>query len=287
MSTTFLAQQPSVAVEALTPAIGALLRGIDAASPLSEQQRAAVRRAVHHHQVVFLRDQQLTSEQFAAFARQFGPLGAHPVDQALGRQRPTSIIEDTPERPPAGFDWHTDLSWTEEPPNWGFLRAIEVPACGGDTLWASGRAMWRALSATMRQWCQVQRLAHLPDPELLASISRRHGEAVARRILEHHHRTVHPLVRAHPATGEPALWICPLSATRLVGVDRATSDSTLAMLRQRIDDPEVQVRWRWRPGDVAVWDETSTVHRALTDHAPASRRMERCTTAGSRPRPAV
>lgn len=272
----------------LTPAIGAVVTGVDTSRPLDPVQRERFTDALHEFQVLFLRDRvPATTEQFAAFAGQFGALGRHPVDEVVGRNRSISVIEDTADHPPAGFDWHTDLSWVEEPPHWGFLRAVEIPACGGDTLWASGREMYRRLSAAMRDWCRVQRVAHLPDPALLASIARHHGEQVARELLLRNERTVHPLVRAHPVTGAPALWLCPLSAARLVGVDAASSESTLAMLNRGIAEPEVQVRWKWRAGDIAVWDETSTVHRALTDHAPARRVMERCTTTGSRPRPAT
>jgi taurine dioxygenase len=91
------------------------------------------------------------------------------------------------------------------------------------------------------------------------------------------------LVRLHVATGRPALWLSPLYATKVVGLDHHDSERVLGVLHHQILDPEVQVRWRWAAGDVAIWDETSTCHRALTDHAPQRRIMRRCTTTGGRP----
>jgi taurine dioxygenase len=93
----------------------------------------------------------------------------------------------------------------------------------------------------------------------------------------------HPLVRAHPRTGRPALWLSSLYTDGVVGVSRRRGALLLALFTEALLDPAVQLRWRWEAGDVVVWDETSTSHRALGDHAPQHRRMRRCTVAGERP----
>jgi taurine dioxygenase len=85
-------------------------------------------------------------------------------------------------------------------------------------------------------------------------------------------------VRTHPITGRKGLFLCPLYARRIVGPDGA-DDRLLTRLHSMLDDPHMQVRWRWRTGDLAIWDETSTCHRALTDHFPQRRVMRRCVTA--------
>jgi taurine dioxygenase len=196
------------------------------------------------------------------------------------------LIKDTPDRPPAGFDWHTDLSWTVEPPDLGFLSAVSVPACGGDTLWASGRAIYERLDPAQQRLVRSLRVVHAPDDTLLSTVRRHHGEDIVRRLIAEHPPVEQPLVRLHAETGRPAMWLSPLYAAKVVGLDDADSRRVLLCLRHEINDPEVQVRWRWAAGDVAIWDETSTCHRALTDHAPQRRTMRRCTTAGSRPIPA-
>jgi taurine dioxygenase len=196
------------------------------------------------------------------------------------------VIDDTADQPPAGFDWHTDLSWTVEPPDLGFLSAVVIPPCGGDTLWASGRAIYERLDPAQQRVCRSLRVVHVPDDTLLNTVRRHHGEDIVRRLIAEHPPIEQPLVRLHAETGRPAMWLSPLYAAKVVGLDDADSRRVLHVLHRQIHDPEVQVRWRWAAGDVAIWDETSTCHRALTDHAPQRRTMRRCTTTGGRPIPA-
>jgi taurine dioxygenase len=273
-------------VERLTPSIGAVLHGVDLSQPLAGADVEHLRELVAEHQVVFVRDQHLDEEQHRTLANAFGELSIHPVGRLTGSGRALSVIDDTVDRPPAGFDWHTDLSWTVEPPDLGFLSAVVIPPCGGDTLWASGRAIHDRLDPAEQRHCRAWRVVHVPDEALLDTVRRHHGEDVVRRLLAEHPPVEQPLVRRHPLTGRPALWLSPLYATQVVGLDEEDSRRALGALHRRIDDAEVQVRWRWAAGDLVIWDETSTCHRALTDHAPQRRTMRRCTTTGGRPLPA-
>jgi taurine dioxygenase len=270
-------------VQRLTGAIGAVVEGVDLAAPLAARDVARLRRLIAQHQVVFFRNQQIDHDQHHALAAQFGELAIHPVSRLTGSGRRVSVIDDTPERPPAGFDWHSDLSWTGEPPDLGLLAAITIPPFGGDTLWASGSAIYARLDPTQQRLCRSLRVVHQPDSTLLDSVRRHHGDEVVDQLLAEHPPIEQPLVRLHAETGRPALWLSPLYVTRVVGLDDADSRRVLRGLHRQITDPEVQVRWRWAPGDVAIWDETSTCHMALTDHAPQRRTMRRCTTAGDRP----
>jgi len=269
--------------ERLTGSIGAVLHGVDLSVPLPRRDVDLLRGLVAEHQVVFARDQHLNEEQHRDLATQFGALSIHPVSQLTGSGGGISVIDDTAERPPAGFDWHTDLSWTVAPPDLGFLFAVAIPPHGGDTLWASGRAIYERLDPARRCLYRSFRVVHVPDDTLLDTVRRHHGEDIVRRLIAAHPPIEQPLVRLHPLTGRPALWLSPLYAVKVVGLDDADSRRVLRFLHRRISDPEVQVRWRWAAGDVAIWDETSTCHRALTDHAPQRRTMRRCTTTGSRP----
>lgn len=270
-------------VQRLSGSIGAVLHGVDLSAPLADADVAHLRALVTEHQVVFVREQHLDEEQHRRLASRFGALSIHPVGLLTGSDRALSVIDDDVDRPPAGFAWHTDLSWTAAPPDLGFLSAVTIPPCGGDTLWASGRAMHDRLDPDERRGARSLRLVHAPDETLLATVRRHHGEEVARRLLDAHPPIEQPLVRLHADTGRPALWLSPLYATAVVGLDATEGRRLLRSLHRRIDEPEVQVRWRWAAGDVAIWDETSTCHRALTDHAPSRRTMRRCTTTGGRP----
>jgi taurine dioxygenase len=233
--------------------------------------------AAHH--VVFFRDQFLSDREQCALASQFGDLAVSPIHALIGSDRPFSIIEDTAARPPAGFDWHTDLSWTAAPPRFGFLNALTVPVFGGDTLWASLAAAYAALSPALRATCEDLRVVHRFDASLLASVERHHGPHVARRLIEEHAPVEQPLVTVDPTNGRRCLHLSPLYTERIVGLTRDESDRLLADLRSSIEDPHVQIRWRWKRGDFVIWDEAATCHRALTDHYPQTRRMRRCVVA--------
>jgi taurine dioxygenase len=285
--TAFAASTGGLGVERLTGSIGAVLHGLDLSIPLARRDAEHVRALVAEHQVVFARGQHLDEEQLGRLAEQFGALSVHPVGRLTGSGRAISVIEDTADRPPAGFDWHTDLSWTVEPPHLGFLSAVVVPPFGGDTLWASGRAIYERLDPSRQRLFRSLRVVHVPDDTLLLSVRRHHGDDIARRLSAEHPPVEQPLVRLHAETGRPAMWLSPLYAAKVVGLDEGDSRRLLHIVHRQIDDPEVQVRWRWTAGDVAIWDETSTCHRALTDHAPQRRIMRRCTTTGCRPVPAA
>lgn len=273
MLTTALRAEP------LTAAIGAVLDGIDLAAPLTDAGAEDLRAAIHRHRVVFVRDQHLSADDHRRLGERLGPLEVSPLHRLLGTGRTVSTIEDDAERPPAGFDWHTDLSWTEAPPAFGILHAVEIPPVGGDTLWASLPAVFAALPAGVQEECRQLGAEHAADDSLLASVERHHGIDVATRLRRRHPPEVHPLVRHHPVTGEELLFLSPLYLRRLVGVDRRRGDQLLRALDAHLDDPHVQVRWRWRAGDVALWDERATCHRALTDHFPQRRVMRRCVVA--------
>ena len=272
----------AISIDRVAPTIGAVIDGVDLTVPLDEPTVVLLRDAVDDHHVVVVRDQFLDAEQHRRVAVNFGRLVAAPVQRLRGEMPTVSTIEDTVERPPAGFDWHTDLSWTQQPPEFGLLNAVVIPPAGGDTLWASGAAMYQRLTEAERRWCDEAVAIHAPDPSLLASVERHHGAAVAGRLRTDHAPTPHPLVRVHPRTGRPGLFLSPLYVRRLAGPAGADAASMLQRLHTLIDDPALQLRWTWRPGDFVIWDETSTVHRALTDHFPQRRVVRRCATVSDR-----
>jgi taurine dioxygenase len=267
----------ALAATRLTGTIGVELGGIELRAGIDAATLELLRDALAEHHVVVLRDQFLSAEEHAAVARAFGPIHRSPLQLATGADDASgavSTIEDTAARPPAGFPWHSDLSWLRDPPALGFLSAVVIPPYGGDTIWTSNRALFDALSPAQQRWCERSTVLHAPDASLLASLERHHGTSVADRLRREQPGAVHPLVRRHPRTGRRHLFLSPLYATRLDGAD----DALLDELHARLDDPHLQLRWRWREGDVVIWDEAATCHRALTDHHPQRRVMRRCTT---------
>ena len=261
----------------ITATIGVEIAGLDLRHPLGPSDVSMIERAVADHHVVVIRDQMLAVDQHVAVAESFGPIQTSPVHRLTGITRKVSTIEDTAERAPAGFGWHTDLSWVRATPSLGFLNAVTIPDYGGDTLWASTAAIYDDLSEDERMRCDHLTAMHAPDRTLLASIERHHGSGIAARLRREHPPIEHQLVRRHPQTDRRSLFLSPLSMPGIVGPAGADGD-LLERVNRRLDDPHVQMRWRWRAGDFVIWDETSSCHRALIDHHPQRRVMRRCVT---------
>jgi len=174
------------------------------------------------------------------------------------------------------------------------LSAIDIPLYGGDTMWVSLPAIHDALSPVMQD--HVSRLrqrhgvvggyraameGHLHRDGLSSDEIRARIEAAAALQTNDH-----PLVRTHPRTGRRCLYLSPRFSDGIVGVPHEESVALLAFLHGCLDDPNFQIRWRWQPNDLAIWDEVATAHRALADHfaiEPQYRRMRRCTVAGTAP----
>jgi taurine dioxygenase len=272
-----------VEVEALAGSFGACVHGVDARRPIGGDDLAVIRRALLDRRVLFFRGQDLSAEEHLAFAAQFGALCVDPISRLAGRPKVLSYIEDTEQRPPAEFPWHTDLSWLRTPPAFGVLNARAIPDRGGDTIWVDLFAVYDALPTEVKRRVQQLRLRHRPRPRFFETVRRHHGDRVADRLVAEHPPVEHPLVRPRPFDGRPALFLSPLYADSLVGFPPSQSSALLASLERYLDEPRFQIRWQWEQHDLVIWDEASTNHRALGDHYPRYRRMQRCSIEGSVP----
>jgi taurine dioxygenase len=264
----------------LTPAIGSVVADLDLRD-LAGETAAELVALVRRRGMVVVPGQHLDEAEHLALARHFGRPAVTPLRRLLGMDRPCALIADDAEHPPAGFAWHTDESWTETPPAFGILCALTIPASGGDTIWASTAAAYERLAPALRDLADSLSVEHHMGADYLATVARHHGDRIAGELVAAHPPVEQPLVRE--AGDRRALYLSPLYATSIDGLDAATGTALLDVFHRTLEDPEVQVRWRWSEGDVVIWDEATTCHRALTDHFPATRRMRRCTTAGSRP----
>jgi taurine dioxygenase len=270
----------------LTPAsgaIGVIVEGIDLHRPLDDATAQLVRDALHEHSVLFFHGQDLTEEEQLAFAATFGTVGQYPLTKMFGGTAMSSTIEDTADSPPDADGWHTDVTWVVEPPAYAVLNAMVIPERGGDTMWASLFAAYDALSPVMQDICCRLAVRHHAGPDFRERATRAAGPEMAERIVAEFPPVEHPLVRTHPVTGRRALFVAGGFMDQIVGMHRDESDALLGFLSRHVENPNFAVRWRWTEGDVAVWDEASTNHRALSDHYPAHRVMRRCTVDGGRP----
>lgn len=255
----------------LTAALGLELdRHVLSGDPTSVAIR--LRELVDRHAVVLIRGAHLSADELVALADRFGSRTVHPVHRLLGRTDTVSIIQDDRRRPPAGFTWHRDLSWLAAPPRYGFLHALEIPRTGGDTLWASQAAVLAALPSSVARRLDDVELLHRIDDTLAASVARNHGSAVAVELCTRYEPIRRRVVETGP-DGRRRTTVSPLYHRVL---DERDLD-VLVRAERLLDDPDVSIRWSWQVGDLAIWDEAATVHRALTDHYPQRRVMRRCT----------
>ena len=253
--------------------LGAQVHGVDLREPITEQDARVLRDALLEHLVIFFRDQDVSESQQLALASVFGPPVSASIDPA--EELLFVTLEDGPDSPPQSDRWHTDLPFVPQPPDVAVLTMRSEAPVGGDTLWASLYAAHEALSPLM------QELVRDLDLELdlgtsADAIARLYGEERQRELLERFRAVHQPLVRVHPLTRRPALYLCGSFMRSIVGMHPDESDMLLRFLERRLDDPNLQCRWRWRRYDVAVWDERCTNHRGLSAHHPARRIVRRC-----------
>ncbi|CDO68475.1 hypothetical protein BN946_scf184754.g9 [Trametes cinnabarina] len=264
-------------VQHLTPAIGTEISGIDLRQ-LTDQQKDELALLVAERGVVFFRDQEIDIHQQLDLARHFGPLHKHattPVPREPGLEEVHVVYNDGSRRPdPSAFSklelWHSDVSYELQPPSTTSLKVITGPPYGGDTLWSSGPGFQKYLEG----------LTAVHSAVAQADGARAAGHTVRREPVE----TVHPVVRVHPVTGWKSIYVNPGFTRRIVGVPKAESDAILELLfRQIAENPDFQVRFRWQPNSIAIWDNRVVTHSATFDFWPHTRHALRATPHGERP----
>lgn len=266
-------------IEPLTPTIGAEIAGVDLARELDDATVAEIRAALLAHKVVFFRDQHaLTRERHIAFARRFGELEIHPATPADQPDREILRIAYGPDSRGRENQWHSDVTWRPEPSLGSILRAVELPAVGGDTLFADMAAAFRGLSPAMQAWCRGLTAVHDIARVFAKRLKRDPDELRAQ-----HPPQRHPVIRTHPETGEQAIYVNTAFTSHIEGLSAKESEALLGHLYAQANLPEHQCRFRWRPGSVAFWDNRAAQHYAASDYFPQVRAMERVTIAGDRP----
>jgi len=267
-------------IRPLTPVLGAEVFGIDLAARLTGSQVEAIRNALVAHQVIFFRDQHMSFEQHIGFGRHFGSLHEHPLAAGNHPDHPEllRIHADEMSKQVAGESWHTDVSCEEEPPMGSMLYLTEVPATGGDTMFASMYAAYEALSRPMQQFLEGLTAVH--DG---AKIWTKYGMTPSRPYAQ----SEHPIVTVHPETGRKLLFVNKVFTTHVPALSAKESDTLLEMLYRHIENPRFMCRFRWQPNSLAFWDNRCTQHQAIFDYFPARRSGYRVTVNGTRPLAAV
>nr|WP_201775366.1 taurine dioxygenase [Chromobacterium subtsugae] len=275
----------SLQLTRLSPALGAVVEGIDLARPLDDEQRRAVNEALLRYQVLFFRGQDITPLQQRNFAVRFGDLHTHPIYPQHPEAREIMVLDTDVVDLQDNAIWHTDVTFIETPPLGGVLAARELPELGGDTLWASGIAAYEALSASLK--ARLEGLSAVHDFAKSFPLARYGVTDEDRRRWDEtrrkHPPISHPLVRIHPESGRRALFVSEGFTVAVNDLPEAEGQALLQFLFAHQSRPEFSIRWRWQAGDVAFWDNRCTIHYAVDDYRPARRVMHRATILGDRP----
>ncbi|WAH59024.1 taurine dioxygenase [Pseudomonas silvicola] len=275
----------SLTITPISPAIGAVISGIDIAQPITAEHRDAIEQALLKHHVIFFRDQPITPQQQARFAAQFGDLHIHPIYPNVPEQPEVLILDTAVTDVRDNAIWHTDVTFLPTPAMGAVLSAKLIPPYGGDTLWASGIAAYEALSEPLKRLLDgltathdftksfpLERFGSTPQDLARWEEARRKNPPIS-----------HPVIRTHPVSGRKSLFVSDGFTTRINELEPAESDAILKLLFAHATRPEFFVRWRWQENDVAFWDNRSTQHYAVDDYRPARRVMQRATILGDAP----
>ena len=282
----------TIQVKPLTCSIGAELIGVDLGLAAQDESLfQAIKKLLLEHKVLFLRNQTFTKAQHVAFARKFGELEDHPVAGSDPEHPGLVQIYKTPDKPNDRYEnsWHTDATWREKPPMGCVLHCLECPPVGGDTMWANMALAYERLPETVKLNIADLRARHSIEASFGAAMPIEKRLALKALYPD----AEHPVVRTHPETGEKSLFVNgftthftnyhTVSRVR-VGQDHTQGSSNLLQyLLSQSQIPEYQVRWRWEPGSVAIWDNRCTQHYAVMDYPPCHRKMDRAGIMGDTP----
>ena len=271
-------------VEQLTCAIGAELLGVRLADAIHDDGLfAEVRAQLLKHRVLFLRDQDISRAEHVAFARRFGELEDHPVVGSDPDHPGLVQIYKSPETPVDRYEnaWHTDATWREKPPMGCVLRCVESPMVGGDTLWTNMVLAYANLPTEIKTRIEGLRARHSIEATFGAAMPIEKRLALKARFPD----AEHLVVRTHPETGEKVLFVNAFAThfsnyhtPERVRFGQDANPGAGDLLRYLISQayiPEYQVRWRWKPNSIAIWDNRSTQHYAVMDYPACHRKMER------------
>jgi taurine dioxygenase len=272
-------------IRKIAGALGAEISGIDLTKKLDASGATEVRQALLDHQVIFLREQNLTPQQFLDFARAMGTPIEYPFVKGLeGFPEIIEVKKLENERLNFGGIWHSDTTYLEVPPMGSMLLSREIPPYGGDTMFANQYLAYEALSDTMKRLLDglvgISTSAKADVSKTREDRMKSDGKQEAPR----NYVAEHPVVRTHPETGRKALYVNVAHTAGIKGMTEQESAPLLSFLFEHQVKPEFTCRFAWTPNAIAFWDNRCAMHNPINDYHGFRRVMQRITLQGDRPR---
>jgi taurine dioxygenase len=267
----------------ITPLTGLLGAEITGADLRDADQFEEIKQAFTRYSVITLRDQTITPNDQLAFARRFGTVNVNRFFSALDTHPEIAIVlKEADQTGAIGEEWHTDHAYDQVPALGSILHAVETPPYGGDTAFCSMGAAYDGLSdrfkailSGLSAWHSSRHVFGVVQDDSDAAKSGRIGNAAAAT-----QDALHPVVITHPLSGRKGLFVNPQFTTQIEGLSRPESDGILNVIYAHCQKPEYQARVRWQPGDVTMWDNRATWHKAINDYHGHRRYMHRVTVEG-------
>jgi taurine dioxygenase len=271
-------------IKKIAGALGAEISGIDLSKGVSAALAAELRQAFLAHQVIFLRQQNLTPQQFLSFAQAMGEPIEYPFVKGLeGFPHIIEVKKLEHEKVNFGGIWHSDTTYLDQPPMGSMLLAREVPPYGGDTLFANQVLAYETLSETMKG--MLHNLVGISS-SAKADVSKTREDRVksdGKETAPKEYRAEHPVVRTHPETGRKALYVNVAHTSGIKGLTDEESAPLLRFLFEHQVKPEFTCRFAWQPHAIAFWDNRCTQHNPVNDYHGFRRVMHRITLQGDKP----
>lgn len=273
----------SFQIRRVAGSLGAEIQGVRLSDELDDIDFSAIKRALFRHKVIFFRNQNhLEDAEQEAFAQRFGTIVPHPtVPSAEGTQALFSVDS---KRGARADSWHSDMTFLPKYPQLSVLRAVVTPEVGGDTVWANTTGAYENLPEPLKRFAETLRAVHTNTYDYAAKRAN-----ISAKALEYHdiftrenYETEHPVVRVHPETGERTLLLGHF-VKRFQGLSLRDSRRVFDLLQDHVVSEDNVVRWSWQPGDVAIWDNQATQHRAINDYGTEPRLLRRSTVEGQAP----
>jgi taurine dioxygenase len=264
----------AISVENMAPACGGIIKGVDLASELTNQQFNEIHGALLDRTVIIFRDQNLSEEQHISFSRRFGELQPSAVSGFEKNEDypEIDILEYDIDNPPyvTADLWHTDFVGREKPSMGTALYARDIPPEGGDTIWVDGISAYEGLSDRMKTyidglWAYHDSYKHYNE-QMRPELYEKDFQKYKREQRANYSPALHPMVRTHPETGKKGLFVNESMTTFIKDTDRRESDYLLRYLFDHLRTPEFQYRHKWRTNDLAVWDNRVSLHYAQFDY---------------------
>ncbi|MFG2770961.1 TauD/TfdA dioxygenase family protein [Streptomyces sp. NPDC048350] len=263
-------------VTPLTPHFGAVLGGVDLTEAIGDDLAEELRQALLEWKVVFFRGQTgFTAEHQLALAGVWGPPEPNPFFPGTEHVGVSRLAKDAKAQGNKNI-WHSDHSFMVNPALGSVLRAVEVPAAGGDTMWADMGAAYDNLSDELKERIEGLTAVHDWEPSWGALMN----DAQKAAFRTNWPQVEHPVAVRHPRSGRRTLYVNEPFTTRIVGLSDAESRELVDELVLQARIPEYQVRFHWEADSIAIWDNIATQHYAINDYYPRRRVMERVAIEG-------